>query len=237
VRTLSRLAGWLRLEDLLVTALVVIVLPLLDHLVTGSAAGGTGSGTGAGDPPSLPAALFGLVAMVCVGACVLTRGPGEPPPLQDGTLTLQGWARFPLAAGAGIAAVESSRGTGLDLEPLVGILFLVTFVGALIHPRLPVVPVAVRRGLMLPMTFVAAAAFNGIIGHDMGGVFADLIGGAQPQVAAFWPIILGAVVMLYVMLVVAPRSIADPGANGAAWAVRFLFLAVCVVGAAAVGIR
>ncbi len=235
MRTLSRLAGMLRLEDLLVTALVVIVLPALDRVL--APGGGTGADPAGSGQSSLLAALFVLVAIAGVGACVLTRGPGEPPPLADGQLTLQGWARFPLAAGAGIAAVEASRGTGLDLEPFVGVLFVLTIIGALLHPKLPVVPVAYRRGLMLPMTFVAAGAFNAIIGRDMGGMFADLIGGAQPEVASFWPLILGAVVMLYVMLVVAPRAIADPGASGVDWTVRFVFLLACVVAAAFVGLR
>ena len=122
------------------------------------------------------------------------------------------------------------------LEAVVAV-FVLTIAGALLHPKLPVVAVTVRRGMMLPMAVLAAGAFDRIIGHDMGGMFASLIGGAQPEVAAFWPLILGAVVMLYVMLVVAPRSLADPGASGVDWTVRFLFLLACVVGAALVGIR
>lgn len=62
------------------------------------------------------------------------------------------------------------------------------------------------------------------------------MGGTQPDMAAFWPR-LGAVALLYAMLVVAPRSIADPGASGIAWAVRFGFLLAAVVIAAILGIR
>jgi hypothetical protein len=52
-----------------------------------------------------------------------------------------------------------------------------------------------------------------------------------------WPLVLGAVGTLYVMLVVAPRAIADPGAGGVAWVVRFAFLVGSIAAAAALGVR
>ncbi len=87
-----------------------------------------------------------------------------------------------------------------------------------------VVPVTARRVLVLPMIVLAAGAFDSIIGRDLGGIALDLLGGVQPEVAALWPLLLGAVAMLDTMLVVAPRTIADPGASGVTWTVRFLFL-------------
>jgi hypothetical protein len=233
VQTLSRLARLLRLEDVMVVVLTAIVIPLFDRAVGG---GATVAATSSGDP-SVLTGLVGLLAVVGVGACVLTRGPDEPSPLADGQMTLQGWARFPLAAGVGIVGTETLPGLGIDGGPFVGILFLLTMVGAVAHPRLPVVPVTVRRAMVLPMVIVAAGAFDQIIGRDMGGLFADLIGGAQPEVAAFWPLILGAVAALYTMLVIAPRSIADPGASGTAWTFRFVLLVGSVVLAAFLGIR
>jgi len=231
VRTLSRIAGHLRLEDLLLVALTALGLPLLDRWL-----GGGGAESPSGDP-SVLTGLLGLIGVLGVIACVLTRGPDEPPPLEDRALTLQGWARFPLAAGVGIVALETIPGLGFEPQPLAGVTFLAVFAGALLFPKLPVLPVTARRLLVLPMVLLAAGAFDQIIGRDLGGMALDLLGGSQPEVAAFWPLILGAVAMLYVMLVVAPRAIADPGSSGLAWAVRFVFFVLVVVLAAFLGIR
>jgi hypothetical protein len=231
MRFIVRLAGLLRLEDLLLAALTAIGIPLLERWL-----GGAAVGSSSGDP-SVLSGLLGLLGVAGVIACVLTRGPDEPPPLEDRALTLQGWARFPLAAGVGIVALETIPGLGLDPDPFAGLTFLAVFAGALLFPKLPVLPVTARRLLVMPMVIVAAGAFDGIIGRDLGGMALALLGGAQPEVAAFWPLILGAVAMLYVMLVVAPRAIADPGSSGVAWAVRFLFFVLVVVLAAFLSIR
>ena len=227
-----RIAGLLRLEDLLLALLTAIGIPLLERWLRGTVAEASPSG----DPSALTG-VVGLLAVAGVIACVLSRGPDEPPPLADRALTLQGWARFPLAAGVGIVALETIPGLGIDPEPLAGLTFLAVFAGALLHPRLPVIPVTARRLLVLPMVVLAAGAFDRIIGRDLGPMALDLLGGAQPEIAGFWPLILGAVAMLYTMLVVAPRAIADPGSSGVAWTVRFLFFLVIVLLAAFIGIR
>ncbi|MEO5964802.1 MAG: hypothetical protein ABIR11_04995 [Candidatus Limnocylindrales bacterium] len=226
----ARLAGLLRFEDVLMGAFALIGLPLLDRLL-----GSRRSGTPA--EPTFVVGLFGLVAIAGVIACLATRGPDERPPLEDSAMTLQGWARFPLAAGVGIVGVRTLPGLGLDEGPVVGITFLVVFVTALLFPSLPVVAVPVRRVLVTPMALIAAGAFNGILGDGLN----DLVGGfvrgsSPPEVGALWPLILAAIGMLYVMLVVAPRSIADPGASGVAWLARFGFLLLAVALGAAIGI-
>jgi uncharacterized membrane protein YvlD (DUF360 family) len=230
MRVLLRLAGLLRIEDLLLALLTAVGVPLLERWLRGAAT------TDPGGDPSVLTGILGLLGVAGVIACVLTRGPDEPPPLEDRELTLQGWARFPLAAGVGIVALETIPGLGIDPEPFAGLTFLAVFVGALLFGKLPIVPVTARRLLVLPMVVLAAGAFDRIIGRDLGGMALDLLGGAQPEVAAFWPLIVGAVAMLYVMLVVAPRAIADPGSSGFAWTVRFGFLLLVVLLAAVLGI-
>jgi hypothetical protein len=231
VRTLSRLASILRLEDVLMALVAAVVIPAVDGSM-----GNAGTATGSGDPSTLTG-IVGLLAVLGVIACVLTRGPGESSPLADGQLTLQGWARFPLAAGVGIVAERTIPGLGLDPGALVGIAFLATFAGALLHPKLPVVPVVARRAMVLPMVIVAAGAFNQIIGGDIGQVLVDIAGGTAPAgEAAFWPLIVAAALTMYAMLVIAPRSIADPGASGPAWMARFLFLLASVSLASFLGI-
>lgn len=232
------LARLLRLEDVLLVLLTGVGLPLLERWLAGPASEGSASALApsAGDP-SVVTGIIGLLAVAGVIACVLTRGPDEPPPLADSALTLQGWARFPLAAGVGIVALDTLPGLGIDGDPAAGLTFLAVIAGALLFPRLPVVPVTGRRLLVLPMVLVAAGAFDRIIGRDLGGLALDLLGGAQPELVAFWPLILGAVATLYVMLVVAPRAIADPGASGVAWAARFLLLLAVVALGAVLGLR
>ncbi|HYO43017.1 MAG TPA: hypothetical protein VES19_07425 [Candidatus Limnocylindrales bacterium] len=232
MRLALRLAGLLRLEDLLLALLTAVGLPLLERWLRGTVVDASPTGN-----PSALIGIVGLLAVAGVIACVLTRGPDEPPLFRDRSLTLQGWARFPLAAGVGIVALETVPGLGFDPEPLAGLTFLAVFAGALLHPRLPVVPVTARRVLVLPMVVLAAAAFDRIIGRDLGPMALDLLGGEQPEVASFWPLLVGAVAMLYTMLVVAPRAIADPGSSGVAWTVRFLFFLGIVLLAAFLGIR
>jgi hypothetical protein len=157
--------------------------------------------------------------------CLLTRGPDEPPPFGDGQLTLQGWARFPLAAGVGIVGVETLPGIGLDGGPFVGVTFLIVLVSVMIPGRLPVIPIMARRALVTPMAILATGAFDRIMGSGLGDVVGGFLRGEAPSgLAVFLPLIIGAAAAMYAMLVVAPRAIADPGAGGVAWVVRFLFL-------------
>jgi len=216
----DRLRSLLRAEDFLLGTIALVGLPVFDRLM----AGGGGAGAGS-DSPTPITGVIGLVAILGVLACLLTRGPDEPPPFGDGQLTLQGWARFPLAAGVGIVGIETLPGIGLDGDPFVGLTFLIVFVSVMIPGRLPTVPVIARRALVTPMAIVATGAFDRIMGSGLG----DLVGGfvrgeAPPELAGFLPLIIGAAAVMYAMLVVAPRAIADPGAGGLAWVVRFVFL-------------
>lgn len=227
---INRLRTLLRWEDVLLSVVAFLGLPLFDRLI------GDGGGSVGSDPagPTPLIGAFGLIAILGVLACLCTRGPDEPAAFSDGQLTLQGWARFPLMAGVGIVGLETLPGIGLPADPFVGVTFLIVFVTAMAGGILPVVPVAVRRGLVTPMALVATGAFDRIIGGGLGGSLGVMLEGAirgdgPPEVSAFLPLILAAVAVLYVMLVVAPRAIADPGASGLAWVVRFVLLLVSLV--------
>ncbi len=216
----DRLRGLLRVEDFLLGTIALVGLPLFDLITAG--AGGAGAGS---DAPTPLVGIIGLVAILGVLACLFTRGPGEPPPFGDGQLTLQGWARFPLAAGVGIVGIETLPGIGLDGDPFVGVTFLVVLVSVMIPGRLPVIPVAARRALVTPMAILATGAFDRIMGSGLGDVLGGTLRGGVPSgLWVFLPLIIGAAAAIYAMLVVAPRAIADPGAGGVAWVVRFLFL-------------
>ena len=60
--------------------------------------------------------------------------PEEPPPISGGGLTFQGWARFPLAAGVGMVALDTLPSIGLRGNGAAGLSFLAVLVSArLVH--------------------------------------------------------------------------------------------------------
>ena len=229
--TLARLRSLIRWEDGLLALVAVAVLPVLDALFGGSS--GTGSGARGVGPIT---GVFVLVAIGGVIACLFTRGPEEQAPLGDKGLTLQGWARFPLAAGVSIVAIDALPAIGLP-GGAGGLAFLAVFVSTFVHRWLPVIPVATRRLLVLPMGMVGAGAFDRIIGSSLPDIMGMVTRGSRDDpMRGFLPLILGAVLMVYVMLVVAPRSIADPEARWWPWAVRFgLLLLAAALGKTVVG--
>jgi len=221
----ARLARWLRVEDLLLAALGLFGLPLLGRLL--------GIGTPDTTGPDTASPLTGAFALVAIGgvlACLLTRGAGEPAPFGDGRLTFEGWARFPLVAGLGIVATQTLPGIGLDGDPVLGITLLVVTVSVIGYGWLPVVPVTVRRALVVPMGIVATGAFDQLMGSGLSDATRELLTGqAPPEASVFLPLILGVVAVLYTALVAAPRAIADPGATWLTWVIRFLFLLAALV--------
>lgn len=222
---ISRLARWLRVEDVLLAAVGLFGLPLLGRLL-----GLTGSTSTGLDAPTPLTGAFGLVAVAGVLVCLCTRGAGEPAPFGDGQLTFEGWARFPLIAGVGIVAMETLPGIGIDGDPVLGITLLAIIISVLGYRWLPVVPVAARRALVVPMGLLATGAFDQMMGSGLADAVRELLTGqAPPEASVFLPLILGAVAALYAALVAAPRAIADPGATWLTWVVRFLFLLIALL--------
>jgi hypothetical protein len=225
--TLARLRSLIHWEDTFLALVALAVLPVLDVVFAGS--GGTGVGPITG--------VFALVAIGGVIACLFTRGPGEPPPLGDRGLTFQGWARFPLAAGVGMVAIDTLPSIGLRGSGVAGVVFLAVAVSAFAHRWLPVIPVSTRRLLVLPMGVVGAGAFNRMIGSDLPDIMGLVTRSPKGDpTRAFLPLIVAAILMVYVMLVVAPRSVADPEARWWPWIVRFgMLLAAATLGKTVVG--
>jgi hypothetical protein len=227
--TLARLRSLIAWEDTFLALVALAVVPVLN-----AAQGGTGSGGRSVGPIT---GLFVLVAIGGIIACLFTRGPDEPPPLGEGKgLTFQGWVRFPLAAGVSIVAIDTLPSIGLP-SGAGGLVFLAVVVSVFAHRWLPVIPVATRRLLVLPMGMVGAGAFDRIIGSNLSQIMGLVTQSPKNDpMRGFLPLILGAVLMVYVMLVVAPRSIADPEARGWPWIVRFgLLLAAAALGNTVVG--
>jgi len=231
-RTLARLRSLIAWEDTFLALVALAVVPVLNAVFGGPA--GTESGGRAVGPIT---GVFVLVAIGGIIACLFTRGPGEPPPLGEGSgLTFQGWARFPLAAGVSIVAIDTLPSIGLP-SGAGGLVFLAVVVSVFAHRWLPVIPVATRRLLVLPMGMVGAGAFDRIIGSNLPHIMGMVARSPKNDpTRAFLPLIVAAVLMVYVMLVVAPRSVADPEARWWPWIVRFgLLLAAAALGNAVVG--
>jgi F0F1-type ATP synthase membrane subunit c/vacuolar-type H+-ATPase subunit K len=86
------------------------------------------------------------------------------------------------------------------------------------------------------MGMVGAGAFDRIIGSHLPDIMGLVTRARGDPTRAFLPLILAAALMIYVMLVVAPRAIADPEARWWPWIVRFLLLlAAAAMGSALVG--
>jgi hypothetical protein len=228
--TLARLRSLINWEDTLLALVALAVLPVLDAL-------GGSAGTGSARAVGPITGVFVLVAIGGVIACLFTRGPEEPPPLGDRGLTFQGWARFPLAAGVGMVAIDTLPSIGLRGSGMAGMVFLAVAVSAFAHRWLPVIPVSTRRLLVLPMGVVGAGAFNRMIGSDLPDIMGLVTRSPKDDpTRAFLPLIVAAILMVYVMLVVAPRSVADPEARWWPWIVRFgLLLAAAALGNTVVG--
>jgi hypothetical protein len=222
---IRRAARLLRLEDVLFAALGLVGFPLLGRLLGLGAPHAVTT-----DDPTAFTGMFGLLAVAGVLLCLCTRGAGEPAPFGDGRLTFEGWARFPLVAGVGIVATQTLPGLGIDGDPVLGLTLIAVTVSVLAYGRLPVVPVGVRRTLVVPMGVLATVAFDTLMGGGLAGATRDLVTGqASPEASIFLPLILGVVAALYVALVAAPRAIADPGASWLTWTFRFVFLLVALV--------
>ena len=219
--TAARLRSLIRWEDALL-ALVALV-----------GAGVSGPGSRAAGPIT---GVFVLVAIAGILACLLTRGPGELPPLGAGEMTFQGWARFPLAAGVGMVSIDTLPAIGIGGGGVIGLVFLAVIVSAFVHRWLPVIPVAIRRLLVLPMGMVGAGAFDRIIGSHLPDIMGLINRPHGDPTRQFLPLILAAAAAVYVMLVVAPHAIADPVARRWPWVVRFgLLLLAAVLGNSVVG--
>jgi hypothetical protein len=134
-------------------------------------------------------------------------------------------------------ATDTLPSIGLGGSGAAGVVFLAVVVSAFAHRWLPVIPVSTRRLLVLPMGVVGAGAFNRMIGSDLPDIMGLVTRSPRDDpTQAFLPLIVAAILTVYVMLVVAPRSIADPEARWWPWIVRFgMLLAAAALGNTVVG--
>lgn len=216
----DRLRRHLRLEDLLLFVWLVLVAPLLPTF---------GPTAGAGNGPQPLLGLLDLVALAGLAACLGARSaPGVVPGLVSG-----GDFRYAFGplVGALFFAVDDTVANldpGGNLGPFL-VLALVA-VGLVARFRLPLLAAAQRRALVTPFILATSGYFGQFLSgianiFDLRPILADIASDPRSVAVALAIGTLG-VLVFYLMLVFAPRQVAEREGTFLNWAVRFLVFLV-----------
>ncbi len=220
----------LQLEDVALVAVMLLARPL-DHLLS---TGGPGPST----PADLLAGLISIVAAAGAIAALATRVPGES--VLDASGEPARYAMIgPFIGGIGLIAGTGSQLLGFDTGGLfIGAAMVAAVLSMVFAARLPVVSPQVRRLMVAPFVLLAAGFFESLL-SDMTGSLAGSGGLAPwafspeglPVAATMVPILALASLVFYLMLIYAPRELADPGTRVRTWVVRFgLFFGSLLLG-------
>jgi hypothetical protein len=223
-----------RLEDVLLAAWV-LAQPII--------ARSQGHAVGGGDPfggsdPLLGLAYLGATVLAIV--CLVTRPRGaDARAVREPTE----WILVgPL--GAGLALTGAIATDQLFGAPGAGFVlaFGAVVAGAFLPGLLPPVPVVARRILVLPFVLITASTFNVFVAAVAGAldVRSLFVGGLWTGLQAL-PVLLAFAVaftgVYYLMLVVAPRELAEREGNALHWLARYaLFLAAELIAATFLGV-
>jgi len=223
---IDRLRRAVRLEDLLLAAWLVLVEPLLAAPDSTAAMG-----------PSLLEGLIGVAGLLGLAVCLGARARPEVR-----TVLFAGnevaWLIGPLLGALAFVVDETTEDLGLTG---VGPVLALGLIGIAVVARLRLRPLSApeRRALVTPFVIVAGGSFGEFLAglrdlFDLSDLGA-LIGasGVELGLAAFVvaAVLLG-ILVFYVMLVFAPRQVAEREGTPGQWIARFLlFLASLIVGA------
>ena len=226
---LVRVANRLRIEDWLLGAWIGLVAPLFGRL-DGSA--------GPFDPGRPLEGTLQLVGALGALACLITGRSDAPADAGPGPL--QRASIGPLVGGLLLVIVVGATGVGLaggavDVAIVGAIAILVV-----VRLRWPALPTATRRILVTPFIFATGGIFWSVVDQVVGGpggsggAPAGPAAGASLQEIALELGIFGVFSgIYYLMLIYAPRQVAEPEGGLLTWLVRFgLFLASVIVGVA-----
>lgn len=229
--------GWLRrhlrIEDTLLFIALVLVEPLLFPATSRS---------GAADGPDLFVGLLDLAGLLAFVACLAARSrPGVVSGLVGGNDVL--YAVGPLVGAFAFALDDTNEKLGLEDNLALVPVVLGIVVAVLVRRFVPPLSADQRRALVTPFILVTSRFFGDFL-SGFTGIF-DL---RQLAAAAANPgdlggaallLIIGAagILVFYVMLVFAPRQVADREGNAATWTLRFtLFLISLALGQTLTGI-
>jgi hypothetical protein len=218
-----------RVEDLALFAWLV-----LRPLIVPSQDGGVGA---AGYDPL--GGLFDLVGLSAAAACVTARRVDGS---QTGLIENRNvaWVIGPLFGAVAFALDDAAVRLGNGLGALAFVLPFATAIAARLW--LPPTTAVVRRTLVTPFTLAASGFFSDFL-SGLSDLF-DLrrigswISGDTTGLAAFGvTLALLGVLVFYLMLVYAPRQIAEREGSGLTWAIRFgIFILGLTLGTTLAGI-
>ena len=212
----------LRLEDVLLAGWMIVVAPLF-------AAGSGSSPTTAGSDPIL--GLLDLVGLLTFAACIGARSrPGVASGLVErGDLR---YAVGPLVGAFAFAVNDVRDRLGLPDAIAAFPIVAAAAVALISRLRLPPLSAIQRRTLVTPFVLVASRYFGQVLG-GLTSIFdlrelASSIGQPGGIAGAAFVVVVAivGVAIFYVMLVFAPRQIAEREGTGATWTVRFVLFIV-----------
>jgi hypothetical protein len=220
----------LRIEDVLVFGWLI----LQPILLPGPSASGP-------DKPDLFFGLADLVALLGMAACIGARSrPGVVSGLvADGTVL---YAVGPLFGAFAFTVDDTNANLGLGSD--LAILPLVLAIGAVILARVAVAPLSApaRRALVTPFVIVTSRFFGSVLSGLVGIFDLRQLLSSPPAPGGFSPWfvlgfgIVGAAVF-YVMLVFAPRQVAEREGTPRTWLIRFgVFVIGLVIGQTLAGL-
>lgn len=225
----------IQVEDLFLFLWLALIQPLLTFAL-GGAAGGTQI-TEIGNRPNLLLGLIFLLASLGAIGVLVTRSPGETDPERSGGVT--SFAHLPMIVSLGLFLVFAIESFGLPGEEFaLCSLFAFLFLVGMLWSRLPIVPAAVRRGLIAPMVFLGGWFFTGISNMVFQGVTLqtllnppDLPNTPDPRGAVMTYLALTSLFVLvyYLAFILAPRAIAGGATSWRGWIVRFALYLVGVL--------
>ena len=217
----SRLWAALRVEDLLLVGVSAAAAPPLLASIDQE-----GFDLLFDAPPT--AGLLYLAAALGAILCLATRNPGESPIDPQGAMTPRSYAPFPFLAALAMIAEAGLEALGLTPgDALMLPIFLLGTLALVYAKYLPTLPALARRALVLPFILIAGAVLDGIVA-DWGDAldFASLAEQAGEISGGELALIIGLPVLatlpFYVMLVFAPRQLADSEGSWVVWAARYL---------------
>jgi hypothetical protein len=227
------LARHLRLEDLLVFVWLVLIGPILLPP--------TQAGPDAGGGRDILAGLLDLLAVLGLAACIGARSaPGVVSGLVIGTDFR--YALGPLLGAFAFALDDTAAKLGLEGAADAAMIVGLVAVALLSRWRIPPLAAPARRALVTPFILATSGYFGGFL-SGLAGIFdlSTILGdAARDSAGVVLDAGLGAlgVLVFYVMLVFAPRQVAEREGSVLSWTVRFLvFVLALTVGATWSGLR
>lgn len=223
----------LQWEDLFLFVWLGLVEPLLYKLF-GNLLGNVQPWNVGEHPNGVLGLLFALAA---VGGLIViaTRAPGQNDrqPFSD---SVSGFARLPMLVTLMylILYCFSSFGAGVpDVIPCVLILFF--FAVSMLFSRLPVLDIPIRRVLITPMIILGTWNFSAIVrlffqGADLPAVLSSpALRDPNSSLGFIIGLLLAALVVFYLVFILAPRQIAYPGGSWGDWIARFVVYMLGVI--------